>query len=243
MSRFVEKLTNRVILKLGVLIHQANRRIAQETLPEFGNQPKNLKIELPRRIVNPNYIFWGDDVWLGPNSLLVAVTSYPGVMTRHPDKPQATQTFTPKISIGHRVSATGGLQIAAHSQITVEDDVIFATNINLTDALHGYDTAHEPYKYQPMNDPAPITIKRGCWIGQNVVILPGVTVGEFSIIGANSVVNKSIPPRCIAVGSPAKVIKCWDETAQDWQTIDADFDEKRLPLVERLPGYAKPKKN
>ncbi|MFN6946982.1 MAG: hypothetical protein ACK4ND_18715, partial [Cytophagaceae bacterium] len=61
-----------------------------------------------------------------------------------------------------------------------------------TDGLHGYENANEPFKYQKMFRIEPIHIKQGCWIRQNVVILPGVTVGEFSIIGANSVVNKSI---------------------------------------------------
>jgi len=48
------------------------------------------------------------------------------------------------------------------------------------------------------------------------VILPGVTIGEYSIIGANSVVTKSIPPRSIAVGAPAKVIKQWDDKSDRW---------------------------
>ena len=108
----------------------------------------------------------------------------------------------------------------ANAEITIEDDVMFATNINITDALHGYDTANEPYKYQPMTRIAPITIKKGCWIGQNVLVMPGVTIGEYAIIGANSIVNKDIPARSIAVGNPAKVIKSWNETTQTWDKVD-----------------------
>ena len=52
-----------------------------------------------------------------------------------------------------------------------------------------------------------ITLKDDCWIGTGSIILPGVTVGECSIVGAGSVVTKDIPPYSIAVGSPAKVIK------------------------------------
>jgi acetyltransferase-like isoleucine patch superfamily enzyme len=68
---------------------------------------------------------------------------------------------------------------------------------------------------------APIVIKRGCWIGQNVVILPGVTIGELSIIGANSVVTRDVPARSIAVGAPARVIKSWDATARRWVAVSA----------------------
>jgi len=147
---------------------------------------------------------------------------------RNPHRLQIEQTFNPKISIGNRVTATGGLQIAALSEITIEDDVLFATNINITDGLHGYENANEPYKYQPICKVAPITIKRGCWIGQNVVILPGITIGEFSIIGANSVVTKSIPDKSIAIGNPAKVVKRWDETKNKWIALSDDEMQDRI---------------
>lgn len=226
------KLSKRLAVKLGVMIQRVNERVAQETLPRFGNAPKNLRIDLPRRIVNPDRMTLGDDIWLGPNCLLVAITEYPSEPMRHPDRPQTPQAFTPSIKIGHRVTATGGLQIAAHKEIVIEDDVLFATNINITDGLHGYENANEPYKYQPIFQIAPIVIKRGCWIGQNVVISPGVTIGEFSIVGANSVVTNSIPDRCIAVGAPARVIKRWDESTQAWVPLAGQPDED-LSLAER----------
>lgn len=53
----------------------------------------------------------------------------------------------------------------------------------------------------------PVKIGDDCWIGGNVVILPGVTIGEGCTIGASSVVTKDIPPFSVAVGSPCKVIK------------------------------------
>ena len=54
---------------------------------------------------------------------------------------------------------------------------------------------------------APVIIEDNVWIGKNVIILKGVTIGEGAVIGAGSVVSKSIPPRCLAVGNPAKIIK------------------------------------
>jgi acetyltransferase-like isoleucine patch superfamily enzyme len=190
--------------------------LMEEPLPKFGNKPTNLTIQQPRTICNPEHIFFGDDVWLGRGSLLIAITRYPGSSMVHPFIQQEVQHFTPTISVGSRVTATAGLQIAAMGEVTVEDDVMFASNINITDGLHGYESAYEPYKYQKMFRIAPIRVKRGCWIGQNVVILPGVTIGELSIVGANSVVTKSIPDRCIAAGSPARVIKRWDENSHQW---------------------------
>ncbi|QII12843.1 putative galactoside O-acetyltransferase [Candidatus Kuenenia stuttgartiensis] len=219
-KRLFRKLIRKFITKLGVLIYEANGAIANETLPKFGNNPKNLVIDLPRRIVNPEYMFLGDHVYIGPGSLLLANRGYPFPPMQHPEKKEINQWFNPKIIIGNRVTATGNLQIGALSEISIEDDVMFASNVQITDGFHGYENANEPYKYQKMFRIAPIRVKRGCWIGQNVVILPGVTIGELTIIGANSVVTKNIPDRCIAVGSPAKVIKTWDENTQRWVSVE-----------------------
>ena len=199
------------------------QRVAEEDLPKFANTPKNLKIELPRRLlIDPGSVFIGHDVWLGPGTLLVTMKRYPTPSMRHPHNPPSfRQVFDPRIRIGNRVTSTGNLTVSALQEITIEDDVLFASNVFICDGLHGYENANEPYKFQKMCRIAPITIKRGSWIGQNVVILPGVTIGELSIIGANSVVTKSVPDRCIAVGAPARVIKQWDEGRRKWISVNA----------------------
>ena len=129
------------------------------------------------------------------------------------------QTFEPTLRIGHRVTATASLQVFAQQSVVVEDDVMFASNVFLNDGSHGYRTATLPYKYQPIVNIAPIVVGRGSWIGQNVVIMPGVTIGEHAIVGANSVVTESVPPRCIAAGSPARVLKRWDDRHERWAPV------------------------
>ena len=217
---FIRKIENKILLYLGVKIQRISNRIDKATLPKFGNDPKNLTISSPRRIINSELIFIGDNVSLGPGSLLLAETHYPTDVMRHPDIHQSLQTFDSKIIIGNNVTATADLQIAAASRITIEEDVMFASNIHINDSSHGYETADVPYKYQGISNIAPILIKKGCWIGQNVVILSGVTIGENTIIGANSVITSSIPARCIAAGSPAKILKRWDENTHAWRRAD-----------------------
>lgn len=207
-------------------MYEAGSDIASATLPKFGNNPKNLKIDLPRVICHPELIFLGDDVSLGHGTFLVAQTAYPAFASGAAQIQQFPPTSKSRITIGNRVTATANLQIAAMSEIVIEDDVLLASNINITDGLHGYKNAYEPYVTQAMCRIAPIRIKRGCWIGQNVVILPGVTIGEMSIVGANSVVTKSLPDRCIALGSPARVIKNWDDNAGKWVCTSDDAAEK-----------------
>jgi acetyltransferase-like isoleucine patch superfamily enzyme len=214
------RLKQKLLLRLGKLIRKAENEVAKSGLPKFGNKPINVVIELPRRIINPRNMFLGDDISFGPGSFLIAITHYPTVIMQHPDNKRIAQAFNPRIEIGNRVTSTGDLQIAATRSVVIEDDVMFSKNIYITDQSHGYENANEPYKYQKLQRISPVLIKQGCWIGQNVVILPGVTIGELAIIGANSVVTKSVPDRCIAVGAPAKVIKEWNKDIEGWISIE-----------------------
>jgi acetyltransferase-like isoleucine patch superfamily enzyme len=215
-TRIVQKILNRVILKIGARLYEANDKIATATLPQFGNTPQNLHIALPRRFINPQRIFFGDNVSIGPGGFLYAFTQYPGASVKHPHFVLDYQYFEPVIRIGSRVSATGGLQIAAQREVIIEDDVMFASNVYINDAMHDYKDANTPYKYQKLHRIEPVVIGAGSWVGQNVVIMPGVTVGALSVIGANSVVTKSIPAQCVAVGSPARVIKQWNGETSAW---------------------------
>lgn len=200
-------------------MYEIGTHYAEADLPEFANRPKRVRIELPRRISGAGRMHIGNDVNLGPNALLVAQTYYPSREMQNPDRPITPQRFQPRIVIGNRVSATGNLTIDAKESVTIGDDVMFASNVIVMDSLHGFQTANEPYKYQPMWRIAPVVIGRGCWIAQNVVIMPGTTIGELSIIGANSLVTSEIPPRCIAYGNPARVVKRWDEAGQCWISV------------------------
>jgi acetyltransferase-like isoleucine patch superfamily enzyme len=212
----IRKLSRSIATELGVVIYRVNATIASRTLPKFGNTPKDLVIELPRRLNNPQCIFLGDNVRLGPGTLLNPVRRYPSSWVKHSGKDYKVQEFNPRITIGNRVTATGNLTIGAAREVIIEDDVLFASNVTILDNFHGYENPDEPYKYQPLSRIVPVLIKKGCWIGENVVILPGVTIGEMTIIGANSVVTKSLPDRCIAVGAPARISKKWDGAIRQW---------------------------
>lgn len=216
--RFIKRVPMTLLLKIGCRLHYLEKTIAARTLPKFANKQKNLRISLPRRIDNPKNIYIGDNVSIGPGSLLKTVVQYPGNSKQAEEMGIDIQKFTPTLKIGNRVSATASLQISALNKIVIEDDVMFASNIFICDGLHGYENTDVPYKYQPMFKIEPITIGRGCWIGQNVVIMPGVTIGEMSIIGANSVVTKDIPSRSIAVGAPARVVKTWNKSEKKWSS-------------------------
>jgi acetyltransferase-like isoleucine patch superfamily enzyme len=112
------------------------------------------------------------------------------------------------VKVGKHVFLGGGnvLDRARPDLITIEDYVSLAGNVYIL--THSNPT--EPIREilgESATKIAPVHIKRGAWIAVSVVILPGVTVGENSIVAAGSVVTKDIPPFTIAGGAPAKVIK------------------------------------
>ena len=216
MKRLINKLIRKIAIEFGVQIQKYNSEIAKASLPKFRNNPKNVFIELPRRIIHPERICIGNNVSLGPGSFIIAMSHYPTNGMKPPDLELPAQKFDSKIIIGNNVTSTADLQIAAQSEIIIEDDVMFASNIHINDGMHGFENANVPYRYQPIFKISPILIKKGAWIGQNVVIMPGVTIGKLSIIGSNSVVTESIPDQCIAFGNPAKIIKSWDEKMHRW---------------------------
>ncbi len=218
-ARFRRALIHYYGIKIGVLLNNLSHKISVKTLPSFSNSPKNLLIEFPRRINNPNRITIGDDVSLGPGSFLSAISQYPAKWMKSQSDNRAPQIFESRIVIGNRVTATADLQVTAAKEIVIEDDVMFASNVHINDSSHGYKNANIPYKYQPLTKIASIRIKRGCWIGQNAFISSGVTIGELTIIGANTVVKRDIPDRCIAVGSPARIIKKWCDNKQLWVDV------------------------
>lgn len=112
-----------------------------------------------------------------------------------------------QIIIGNNVGISGATLNAATS-IVIEDNVMIGSGCVITD------TDSHPIDYEArMEDDStqtctmPILIKEGAFIGARCFIMKGVTIGKHSIIGAGSVVTKSIPDNCIACGNPAKVIK------------------------------------
>jgi acetyltransferase-like isoleucine patch superfamily enzyme len=128
------------------------------------------------------------------------------------------------IQIGQNVQINDYVHIGAVNSIIIGNNVLMASKIYITDHNHGSYTLSD--SDNPISIPIdrksigyPVVIEDNVWLGESVCVLPGVTIGKGSIIGALSVVTKSIPPYSIAVGSPAKVIKFFDFEKNIWNRI------------------------
>ena len=206
--------------KLANLVYRYMQMAHDRALSNFANNPENLRIEFPSRVVNSNHIYIGDDVSMGPGCFINAIKRYPGKFMQGLPSDTVYQEFKPSIKIGNRVSVTGYLTLTSANSVIVEDDVLIASHVFISDHSHGSSRVDVPYKYQPLEKFGEVIIREGCWIGEHVVIMPGVTVGKNSIIGANSVVTSDVPDNTIVVGSPAKVIKQWSDELDCW--VDSD---------------------
>lgn len=112
-------------------------------------------------------------------------------------------------SIGDRTSIQDGCRI--YGNVTVGRGCIFAPNVFVSTGSHTFDdTAHLPILEQERMAPSsdrPIRLLDDCWIGVNVVLAPGVTIGRGCVIGANAVVTKDLAPYSVAAGVPARVLR------------------------------------
>lgn len=108
------------------------------------------------------------------------------------------------VSIGQRFYANFNLVILDCAMVIIGDRVMFGPNVSIFAATH--ETEIESRR-QNIEYCLPVKIGNDCWIGGNVVILPGVVIGDGVTVGAGSVVTRSIEEYSVAIGSPARVIK------------------------------------
>lgn len=124
-----------------------------------------------------------------------------------------------EIQIGTNFSATEYLRLTSKNKVTIGDNVLLGSSVTILDCNHGMNPeVVKGYNRQEMLLDE-VHIEDGVWCGDHVIILPGVTIGQHSIIGAGSVVTKSIPEYCIAAGNPAKIIKRWNFDSKSWKRI------------------------
>ena len=108
--------------------------------------------------------------------------------------------------------------IFATKCIHICGNVLIADHVYISDNIHGYEKVNVPIKDQPIVQKNEVRIGENSWLGENVCVI-GARIGRNCIVGANSVVTHDIPDYCVAVGSPAKVIKKFNFTTQKWEKV------------------------
>ena len=151
-------------------------------------------------VIGKKYIKIGKASYIGKNAVLTAWDCY---------KPTG-QNFSPQIVIGNEVNIGDFCHITAVNKIIIEDGVLTGRRVTITDNSHGIFIEGE-LKMRPVERPlyskGEVFIGRNVWIGDKVTILPGIHIGEGSIIAANTVVTKNVPSFSVCAGNPGKIVK------------------------------------
>ncbi|GAB2464181.1 acyltransferase [Xylanimonas ulmi] len=156
----------------------------------FATFGAGTRILLPFRVGNPHRIAIGARALIGSGSWLMV----------------PARGDTVALTIGDRVRMRG-TSISAVESVVIEDGVALAHGVYISDHAHGFEDPEAFIRDQPLTRVAPVRIGRGAWLGQNVVVLPGVTIGAGAVVGANSVVRADVPARAVAAGVPARVLR------------------------------------
>jgi acetyltransferase-like isoleucine patch superfamily enzyme len=175
---------------------------------KFGAFGRGTAICFPvTSLYGERYMRLGTGTIIGPHVTLSA-----GIAPSHE---LATETA---VSIGDRCLIGRGSGIVAHESIEIGDDVFTGHHIYITDANHGYEDPDLPVGRQ-FGKAKPVRIGSGSWIGHGAIVLPGARIGEHVVVGAGSVVTGDLPDYCVAVGSPARVIRRY-EPGRGWFDVD-----------------------
>lgn len=148
-------------------------------------------------IINPLQIDGGHNIGIGDHTQI----SYKTWLAALPLTGEQCQ-----LKIGNGCMIGHFNHIYATNSITIEDNVLTADKVYISDNIHGYEDISTPILNQPIIQKKPVTIGEGSWIGENACII-GCTIGKHCVIGANAVVTHDIPDYSVAVGAPARVIK------------------------------------
>lgn len=120
------------------------------------------------------------------------------------------------VFIGDRTKI--GLSNTIIGPVTIGNDIRLAQNITVSGLNHDYQDVSMPIHEQGVST-SPITIQDGSWLGANVVVVAGVTIGKHCVVAAGSVVTKDIPDYSVAVGNPARVIKQYNKETKTWEKV------------------------
>lgn len=150
-------------------------------------------LEPPVRLVGEERIALGSRCFVGAGSWLQVIAE--------------GTAAAPILTIGDGSKLSGGCTLSAAVGIDVGSSVLIARGVYISDHRHAFDRPDAAIADQGLEALAPVTIGAGAWLGEHVVVCPGVTIGAGAVVGANSVVTSDVPDRCVAVGAPARVVR------------------------------------
>lgn len=164
----------------------------------FAPRPKNVKFESKTVVKGADFIVINEGCSFQTGLTLTAWSHY------------KAQIFTPEIVFGKNCKIGAYNHITAINRIIIGDNLLTGKWVTISDNSHGdtfVDTLKTPPSDRMITSKGCVRIGNNVWIGDKATILPGVTIGDGVVIGANSVVTKDVPPYSVIVGNPGRIVK------------------------------------
>ena len=205
---------NGYLLLAGRILGAALRR-SRDTLLSRRLHTSGLRIGRSPRLLGLAHMRLGANLSAGDHLWIEAVTHFAG------------ESFDPLLTLGDDCNLSDRVHIACANQISIGSGLLCGSGVLITDHSHGIysgSAVHSSPDLRPnlrqLDRTGTVLIGKNVWIGDGAAVLPGAEIGDGAIIGAHSVVTGRIPPRTIAVGSPARPIRRWDPAPERWVKIE-----------------------
>ena len=173
----------------------------------FGHFGNNSVLYKPLLLVNPRYVYVGNDVVIGPGARIEGAPV---------DGERA-----PEFRIGNNVNIEQSIHIGFAGKLLIHDNVTIASRCSILAATHPFFDIHSPLKIGARLGGANsfTEIGEGSYIGADCIILINVKIGKYVVVGANSVVRKNVPDYTVVEGNPAVPILRYDKEQDRWVPI------------------------
>ena len=158
----------------------------------------------PWRFEGGQYIEVGSRSLINGGAIMRAITD------------QMVRQGAPSISIGDDVYIGWHVFISSIGEVSLGDGCVLSDHVYITDVFHGFDPEKGLIMEQELQSKGPVKIGANCFLGYRVAIMPNVTLGEWCIVGANSVVTRSFPAYSMIAGAPARVVKVYSHQSHSW---------------------------
>lgn len=170
----------------------------------LGALGKGSVVRRPRILWGRDRVRIGDRCVVMPNSLMQVISEYAG------------KRYDSAINIGDDVYIGRHAYFVAAQSITISNGCVLSEHVYITDQHHGFNPLGGLMMKQEIESKGPVKIGPNCFLGYRTAVMPGVTLGEWCIVGANSVVTHSFPAYSMIAGIPARLIKIYSQELRQW---------------------------
>ena len=196
----------------GAFLTKANTEWMRLTYP-FARFGRGVSIDYTCELRRPasSRMQIGDFVYLAPGVWL--------------NIPEFIAGAAPTIILGNGCKIGRRCMISAKNLVCLEHDVLLGPSVLVTDHSHGFSDVTVPIHAQVLSSGGTVRIEQNCWLGHGsaVVCTSGdLVVGRNSVVGANSVVTRSVPAFSVVAGNPARIVKQYDPASGGWVKRIAD---------------------